>query len=136
MNNIKPLWLFSGVFLVVILWMMEFGNRPRMMLAMPAYAKHSYAKHSAGNPLDSDTLRVNGASQKETARTLSAPLTRNAEKQSLPATETGVYPTVSGNPSKPSSPSSSASKLLFNNPLRPVDEAYVCFDGSCLPPDY
>ncbi|WBA79939.1 hypothetical protein [Endozoicomonas sp. GU-1] len=46
LNKIKPAWVFCGVFLVTLLWAMEFDNRPRARLAIPYSSDHLNASAS------------------------------------------------------------------------------------------
>ncbi|WP_422445820.1 MULTISPECIES: hypothetical protein [unclassified Endozoicomonas] len=39
-KKIKPAWVFCGVFLVTLLWAVEFDNRPRVRLAIPYSSDH------------------------------------------------------------------------------------------------
>ncbi|USE33872.1 hypothetical protein [Endozoicomonas sp. SCSIO W0465] len=134
-NNIKPVWLFVGGFLVTLLWVLEFDNRPRTRLATPYFSHH----------LSSSTIEVTG-SQKDQGRELltgaslpenrtqphrdrwlidtSQSLSVDLASWQLPEQERVVQSTAKV--VEPVTP------FRDNNPLHAADRLYSCFDNSCL----
>ena len=145
-NNIKPAWIFCGVFLVTLLWALEFDNRPRTRLAIPYSSDHLNSstieqvvtQSDRGNELESKKFPANlgqlaQADQSERTYNLqphrdsllsdsSRNLLIDSANRQLPAQEQ-VFASKGSEPVEP---------LRDNNPLHAADRLYSCFGNSCL----
>ncbi len=137
-NNTKPVWMFCGVFLVTLLWALEFDNRPRTRLAIPYSSNHlnsstieqTVTQGDRGNELVSKKFPANLGQPLQTAQphrdSLLSDSSRNllvdSANRQLPAQEQ-VFASKGAEPVEP---------LRDNNPLHAADRLYSCFGNSCL----
>ncbi|MFK0571702.1 hypothetical protein [Endozoicomonas sp.] len=150
-NNIKPAWLFCGVFLVTLLWIMEFDNRPRARLAVPDWS----------DDLSSSTREIVGQERDQGDRPGSKdPSARKDLLSQLDNLQESNNPGLQNNlqPHRNSLLSDSSRRLLVdsgnrqllaqeqdfyspepvnrfrdNNPLHAADRLYACMADNCPP---
>ncbi|KEI71178.1 hypothetical protein [Endozoicomonas elysicola] len=145
-NNIKPAWMFLGVFLVTLLWALESDNRPRVRLAMPYSSddlRSSTIDVASPQSRQADNLKPDEqlASEDRSVRfgktekknnlqphrdsllsDASRDLLVNSANRQLPAQEQAFY-LPDKEPVEP---------FRDNNPLHAADRLYSCFGNSCL----
>ncbi len=145
-KNIKPAWMFLGVFLVTLLWALESDNRPRVRLAMKYSSddlRSSTIDVASPQSLQADNLKPDerlasedrsvGFGKMEKQNNLqphrdsllsdaSRDLLVNSANRQLPEQERAFY----------SSGAKQVEPFRDNNPLHAADRLYSCFGNSCL----
>ncbi|WP_257265150.1 hypothetical protein [Endozoicomonas sp. ONNA2] len=144
-NNIKPAWIFCGVFLVTLLWAVEFDNRPRAGLANSSDHLHTSTNEQVthidpGNGQKSSELAMHKSQPAEVGTSGHNPQPHRNHSAGDYSYNLEVGPAYGLLPAQvqvfAAKGAQLAEQIRDNNPLHAAERLYSCFDNRCVNTDH